>query len=52
MKLSMKKVLFIGLVALATLSSCARKYTCPTYSKATGAEHMHASITKADKGNH
>ncbi len=51
MKLSMRKVLFIGLVALTTLSSCARKYTCPTYSKANGTENMNESMTKADKGN-
>lgn len=47
----MKKALLIGLVAVATLSSCARKYTCPTYSKATGAENMHASVKQTDKGN-
>jgi hypothetical protein len=48
----MKKVLLIGLVAVASLSACAKKYTCPTYSKATtGVEKIHASVKQADKGN-
>jgi len=48
---SMKKVLLIGLVVAATLSACAKKYTCPTYSKAEGAEKLHASVKKMEKGN-
>ncbi len=47
----MKKALFIGLLAVATLSACAKKYTCPTYSKANGTEKMHADAAKTEKGN-
>lgn len=50
-KYSMKKVLLIGLVVVASLSACAKKYTCPTYSKATGVEKLHASVKQAEKGN-
>lgn|GEM_PF-4659307 len=53
MRDSMKKVLLIGLVVVASLSACAKKYTCPTYSKATnGTEKIHASVKQVDKGNH
>ncbi len=47
----MKKALFIGLLAVATLSACAKKYTCPTYSKANGTEKPHADEPKTEKGN-
>ncbi|MDJ1467405.1 hypothetical protein QNI19_34260 [Cytophagaceae bacterium DM2B3-1] len=47
----MKKVLLIGLVVVASLSACAKKYTCPTYSKANGVEKLHASVKQAEKGN-
>ena len=50
---SMKKVFLIGLVVVASLSACAKKYPCPTYSKATtGTEKLHASVKQTDKGNH
>ncbi len=48
---SMKKGLLIGLVVVATLSACAKKYTCPTYSKAGSTKDLHASVKPNDKGN-
>lgn len=47
----MKKVFLIAIVAGVTLSSCAKRYTCPTYSKAnTSAEQTYASVKTIEKG--
>jgi hypothetical protein len=43
----MKKIILLAFVASVALSSCARRYTCPTYSKVESPAHNHASIQKA-----
>jgi hypothetical protein len=47
----MKKIFLIAIVAGVTLSSCAKRYTCPTYSKAnTATEQTYASVKTIEKG--
>jgi hypothetical protein len=43
----MKKIILLAFVASVALSSCARRYTCPTYSKVESPADNHASIQKA-----
>ncbi|CAA9236944.1 MAG: hypothetical protein AVDCRST_MAG56-1246 [uncultured Cytophagales bacterium] len=44
----MKKIILLAFVASVALSSCARRYTCPTYSKATG-PNGHVSVQKVSQ---